>query len=357
MPEMQQRLLSDWMRRLWSKWNDQAFQGRLNLPVFGISHNARTLGSWQRDTRTLSLSLELLTRHSLLEVEETLKHEMAHQYADEVLGGHAAGETPHGSAFRHACAALGIHHNARFRPSGQPSPLLRRIQKLLALSESHNAHEAEAAMAKARELMDKYELDLGVAESDFGYAFFGQPRKQKSMRDQLIASVLVRFFHVELVWVPSHPVLDPQRTLWLMEVNGTPANLEIAEYVHDFLRREVELLWREHRRRRPWEKGRSAKRDFQVGVLKGLIDKLGRAGSPPPGAKRELMLLRQEKLRVFFHQRHPNLRSGRRMSYRETAAFHAGFERGRELEIRRGLKEQRAQALGGPKRIGSGKGD
>ncbi len=350
-----QQMFARHLRRLWTETNQQAFHGRLRPPVFAISKGLKTLGSWRRDTRTISISAELLMNRSLLEVEETLKHEMAHQYADEALEAHAfADETPHGSAFRHACRALGIDHSARFQPHGEPPPILRRIQKLLALADSQNVYEAEAAMAKARALMDKYELDLGAERQEYRYAFFGEPRKQKSMRLQLIASLLTRFFHVELVWIPSQ-LLTREKTVWLMEVNGSQTNLEIAEYVHDYLVREVERLWLDHRRRTPGVKGKTAKRDYQVGVLKGLIRKLGEAETPRPANRAELMTLKREKLRAFFERRHPQLRAGRRMTYRESAEYHAGYKKGQALEIRRGIKEHGSNAaLDDVKRIETG---
>src|SRR5690606_31866489 len=98
---------------------------------------------------------------------------------------------------------FGIEHHARFSPSSEPSPVLRRVQKLLALAESTNLHEAEAAMTKAQALMAHYELDEGLRDTEFRYLYLGAPERRKSLVRQLIASLLVRFFQVEAVWLPT----------------------------------------------------------------------------------------------------------------------------------------------------------
>jgi len=79
-----------------------------------------------------------------------LKHEMAHQFVHEVLGEQ---EAPHGPAFRATCARLGIDQRAGGLPqpaqSADQRRLLERVHKLLALAQSDNQHEAEAAAAAA----------------------------------------------------------------------------------------------------------------------------------------------------------------------------------------------------------------
>ncbi len=324
----------------WEEINRGPLGGVLRPPVFQISESGRQLGSWSAGTRTLAISAKLLMNHASHEVLDVLRHEMAHQYADEVLGASGQGETAHGQAFRRACRLLGIDHHASMRPNSEPPPILVRIRKLLALAESHNEHEASLAMARARELMDKYELELGETTPDFCYLYLGLPRKQRAAIDQMIATALVRFFNIKVIWVPSRMLLD-ESNVWLLEACGTPTHLEVAEYVYDFLRCELEILWLRYRQRNFHVKGKSLKREYQLGVMRGFIHKLTEVQEPQsPG--RELVLLRQAQLLNFFQQRHPQLRSGGRLSYRETDTYKAGFAKGRELEIRKGVKRGKA---------------
>ncbi|MDJ0841290.1 MAG: DUF2786 domain-containing protein [Acidobacteriota bacterium] len=347
------RLFTRFLQDNWEAVNREAFNGRLKRPVFSISEGRGVLGSWDRSTRTLSISTYLLMNFSILEILETLKHEMAHQFADEILDADKdPAETAHGGRFRYACDRLGISHSSRLATKGQVPPILAKIRKLLALAESPNVHEAEAAMTRARALMERYELDLGVRDHDFCYAYLGFPRKQKSSVERFIASVLLRFFGVELVWVPSS-LLHPERRVWLIEICGTSAALEVAEYVYDYLRLELELLWRAQQYRNPMLKGRSSKRDFQLGVMQGLFEKLEaeEAAATTPAEGRQLILLKRDKLREFYNDRHPRLRKARAFTYRETDAYHAGVAEGKNLDIHQGIKGRK----GGTRRLGSGR--
>ena len=353
---MRSSIDAEFMYFLQSNWEEQnllCFQRRLKQPVWQISDTVQTLGSWDRQKRLLSISRKLLLERSEEEILEVLKHEMAHQYADEILGAYRE-ETPHGNAFRFACEKLGIEHNARYHLESEPPPILQRIRKLLALAESENVHEAEAAMARAKALMEKYEVEIGNHEHHFHYQFLGPPRKQKSIAIQFCAGILSRFFQVKVVWIRTQ-LLHEQKGVWLLEICGSKTQLEIAEYVFDYLTRELERLWLHHKRKHPHLKGKSPKRDYQAGVLRGLIKKL--EGSDQSETGRQLVLVKQEKLDRFFRDRHPHLHSGRRVTYRKSREFDAGYHQGQNLELRQGLRAdpEKTKTIGHKKAITSGK--
>lgn len=332
------RFFSQYLERHWLQVNRTVFKGQLRLPVFQIDESKTRHGFWNRQSRTLGIALQLLLNHSEAEILDVLKHEMAHQYADEVLGAHLdSTETPHGSAFRHATTLLGIQHHARYAARGEASPILRRIQKLLALTQSENPHEAQAAMIKAQSLMARYNVDSGWEHSEFFYRYLGSPVARKSLQLQLISTVLVRFFHVMAIWIPSKLILK-DKTVWMLEVSGDQTHLEIAGYVHNFLLRELNDLWRNLRAKDPAIKGQRHKRDFQVGVLKGLIEKLSDQEDHMPSSSKALVHEKQAGLTAFLRERHPGMRSGRRMSYRLSDTYEAGLKQGRKLDIRKGIK-------------------
>lgn len=326
----------------WTEINRGSFACQLQKPLFQIDESKSRLGFWDSQTRTIGISGRLLLSHSEAEILDVLKHEMAHQYADEVLGAaQNPGETPHGSAFRHAAARLGIQHHARYAAKEQANPQLRRIQKLLALTQSENPHEAQAAMMKAQELMARFETDLGSGFQDFFYQFLGKSIPRKSLQHQLISTILVRYFHVAAIWIPSSTLLNP-KTVWLLEISGTASQLEVADYVHAFLHRELKELWRKHQGKNPLAKGQRFKRDFQVGVLKGLIEKLATQQTESSTVGGSLIHLKKERLNQFLQERHPDMVSGRKMTYRRSDAFHAGLEKGKQLEINKGLKSSKS---------------
>src|SRR5690606_15648271 len=118
---------------------------------------------WRGDVKTLELSRRLILGFGWDAVVEVLKHEMAHQYVDEVLM--LTDETAHGPAFRRVCAERNIDARASGDPSApdgrsdEARAALGKIAHLLNLAQSPNQHEAQAAMAAAQRLMLKYNIE------------------------------------------------------------------------------------------------------------------------------------------------------------------------------------------------------
>ncbi|HYP87436.1 MAG TPA: SprT-like domain-containing protein, partial [Polyangiaceae bacterium] len=65
--------------------NGSLFRFKLRVPAFELVESTERLGRWVPAQRTLELSRSLLLDHGWGVLEEVLKHEMAHQYVDEVL--------------------------------------------------------------------------------------------------------------------------------------------------------------------------------------------------------------------------------------------------------------------------------
>ncbi len=139
-----------------------------------LSDAASRLGRWVPDVRTIEIARRLVLEQPWGVVVEVLKHEMAHQYVHEVLG--AVDESAHGPAFRDLCERLGIDASAAGMPAAagttdEDARVLERIARLLALAESANVNEAQAAMNAAQRLMLKHNLESVVdARRAAGYA-------------------------------------------------------------------------------------------------------------------------------------------------------------------------------------------
>src|SRR5205085_12299533 len=116
------------------------FRGALRPPALELVDTSSRLGAWHRATRTISLSRALVYGQPWGTVREVFKHELAHQYVDEAMGIHD--ETAHGPAFTEVCRARGIDASAAGLPEASgygspapgPTPIVRRIMKLLALA-------------------------------------------------------------------------------------------------------------------------------------------------------------------------------------------------------------------------------
>src|SRR5206468_1286250 len=139
--------------------------------------------------RTLELARALVLEQPWGVVREVCKHEMAHQFVDEVLG--IRDESAHGPAFEALCRQHGIDASASGLPvasgAAAGSVVLRRIARLLALATSPNVHEAEAAMQQARRLMLEHNIDAAAAQAREGFAFrhVGAPRRRIDAHEQV----------------------------------------------------------------------------------------------------------------------------------------------------------------------------
>src|SRR5580693_5447274 len=238
----------------WRHINDAYFRSALTAPTLELVPTRTTLGRWLVETRTIEISRALVVEQPWSAVVEVLKHEMAHQYVHEVLG--EASQSPHGRAFRDACSRLGVDARAAGMPAAgggvdamaAEERVVERIARLLALAESPNRHEAEAAMAAAQRLMLRHNLDAVHAQTarDYGFAHLGRPSGRVGEHERLVAMILGKHFFVEGIWIPVYRPLEGKRGS-VLEICGTRANLAIAEYVHAFLHQTAERLWRAHR--------------------------------------------------------------------------------------------------------------
>ena len=325
------------LRAAYVQLNESRFHGALSMPTLELVTTRTTLGRWIPDTRTLEISRPLVVEKPWPVVVEVLKHEMAHQYVHEVLG--ETSETPHGKAFREACERLGIDARASGMPSidgappdaSQENKIVERIARLLALAESPNQNEAEAAMAAAQRLMLKHNLESvrTGALRDYGYAHLGEPTGRVGEHERLVAMILGRHFFVEAIWIPVYRAALGKRGS-VLEICGTAANLSIAEYVHGFLHETAQRLWREHRRARGIRSDRE-RRAYLAGVLTGFADKLGAQAAK--SRSEGLVWVRDGDLAGYFRKRHPHVRHVRHAGQRRNDAWAKGREAGRTIVL------------------------
>jgi hypothetical protein len=333
-------------RRVYDDLNATLFRDRLRAPAFELSDASGRLGRWVGGARTLELSRSLLVHHGWGVLVEVLKHEMAHQYVDEALG--VRDEAAHGPEFRRVCGERGIDARAAGVPraaGAEHDHVLERVAKLLALAQSSNEHEAQAAMSAAQRLMLKHNLEhvlAGQAKS-FEFLHLGEPTGRVPPSERLLAAMLADHFFVEVIWVPVWRPLEGKRGS-VLEVCGTRQNLELAAYVHAFIVETGERLWREYRgaRRAP---ARERQR-FLAGVVTGFRDKLER--EQRKNRAEGLIWQGDAELGTFFRKRHPHVRYTRHASHTGGEAYARGREAGQRLVLHRGLREGPA---GGPPRL------
>jgi hypothetical protein len=340
---LSQQLHASWSRKLYAWWegyNRDYLKGVLKRPQIRVGTGDSKLGSWDGERRILSISVEHIERDPWLAVMETLRHEMAHQFAQEIL--RPAGETPHGDAFRHACDRLRCSFRSqatreelasgRHIASTVDDVILRRLKKLLSLSASTNEHEAEVAMQKARHLLAKYNIDLVEADRErrFDRATLGPVKGRHTSAEIWLAAILSDFFFVEVLWTHSYDaVRDIPGTV--LEVYGTPENLEMAEYVYGYLNDLLPMLWTSYRNENGLNSNRERQR-FYAGVLEGFYKKL-KAQDRDLRATRALVWKGDPQLRSYFRNINPRVHTRYGGGVTQTQAYRDGLEEGNQVNI------------------------
>ncbi len=315
--------------------NENFFKGRLRRPTLEFSDTTSRLGRWVREWRRLELSRTLLVRHGWGVLVEILKHEMAHQYTDEVMG--ALDEAAHGPTFRRVCEERGFDARAVGIPDAAPghtAPILDRVAKLLALAESSNEHEAQAAMNAAQRLMLKHNLEeISVGRTQaLGYRHLGVPTGRVSEAERILANILSEHFFVDAIWVPVWRAKEGKRGS-VLEICGRLENLEMAEYVYTFLMQTSARLWSEHKKALGIRENRD-RRAYVAGVMAGFRQELEE--QQRRNATEGLVWVGDPAVGEFFHHRHPRVRWTRHVSSRATSAHQHGIAAGRRIVLHRG---------------------
>jgi hypothetical protein len=222
----------------------EPLRGSIKRPLFAIRDMPARLGCWSRNKREITLSREIISGHRWDDVKEVLLHEMAHQVAHEGL--QATSEPDHGDSFRQACTTA-ASQPGRLRHLPSPSRcacnpeeelndrdrIVVRIHKLMALAESSNPNEAQAAMLKAHELISRHNVRpdrLEGLESGLPQHFFRgtppQPFSGGLSPGPSAPGFLLRPGHVD-------PGLGAGKGRMgrVLEISGTRKNVTIAEYV------------------------------------------------------------------------------------------------------------------------------
>lgn len=241
------------------------------------------------------------------------------------------------------------------------SAVVERIQKLLALSESANEHEAGLAAAKAAELLMKYNLtmdkvELSPEEVEVGYETMLYVNTKKAQRwEQRLAYDVARFHFCEVLVSPHH-----------IYFVGREANREVAMYVftqlaerlHKLARKETRAyikrqkgFWNEARALHPelpefdhriHLKGANHHKAWRAawldGAVSGIRDQLEtqRTAKATEGSK-ALVVVRGQEVSEFVEQQFPNTRKKAARQTRNWDAFVQGVDQGKNMQIQPGL--------------------
>jgi hypothetical protein len=334
----------------WHRLNDLFFHGAMRPVTLLFLEGEGRLGFYDPRLRRIALARSLAFDHPWGHLVEVLKHEMAHQFVFEILL--VRDETAHGRAFQEVCARLGIDAAASGLPGASPRSeqeqrILDRIARLLALAESSNEHEAQAAMNAAQRLMLKHNLESVGRPATYLFRHLGAPSGRTFEHERWLATILSEHFFVETIWVPVYRPAQAKKGT-VLEICGTPSNLDMAAYVHSFLRETAERLWETHKKR----SGERANRDrqkFLSGVMLGFLEKLRQQARQHQ--EQGLVWVKDGNLENYLYRRHPRIRTVRYQGAGPSEAHERGKEAGRSIVLHRPVSEG---SSGGVRLLGPG---
>lgn len=353
--ELERRMLyglaCEWEAALWVL--DDTHRRRMKKPLFSIRDLKNTWGLWSAKKGEISLSRKLVITHPWDAVRDVLLHEMAHQMAEQVLGG--IGEAPHGAAFLKACHLLRANPKAsgtypllqdhiHSEQIDQNDRILIRIRKLLALAQSRNRFEAEAAMLKAHELIATYNIDRMALEKRRRYfsIFLTQPALRNSRDVYHLAHLIQEFYFVQGIWVPAY-VVEKGKMGRVLEISGTRQNIAMASYVYEFVKRFIEMEWGRYNRTKRLNRFRGT--DFAVGIIEGFHQKLSGAGETKaaPAHDRHPVPTDDPQLKKYVAYKYPHTASFRRTaSGQDEGIVEDGMKIGRKLILHQGIEEKKS---------------
>jgi hypothetical protein len=326
---------------------DARYRQRLRRPLFRLAAMPARLGQWDASKREICFNRRLAFDHPWDEIRDVLRHEMAHQLAQTVLA--AAGQPPHGPAFQQACLMLQadpaaaaarrpLHTRLAQRQAREESPQHAKIRKLLALAQSRNANEAEAAMLKAHALMARHHITTLTRDPGrtFISIFLGLPALRHFKEAYFLANLIQDYYFVQGIWVPAY-VVAKEKMGRVLEVSGTPANAAQASYVFAFVNAYIERRWLEmtsHKRLTRYQKS-----DFAVGIIEGFRRQLDRQQLPEAKpAERALIRQSDPRLTTYLQCRYPRTsRIQRGSGHHDPNVYRRGRKIGEEMILHRGI--------------------
>ncbi|MGE0085117.1 MAG: SprT-like domain-containing protein [Desulfococcaceae bacterium] len=342
-------LACEWEVALWIL--PQELRIAMKKPLFRLGDMKKSLGCWTAHTREICLNRDFVMHHPWDSVREILRHEMAHQLCGILPGG--TDSLPHGPEFRKACELLradprasgryeSLHETADREMPAEEDKILLRVQKLMALAQSSNRHEAEAAMQKAHELTARHNIDLISRNMprDFVSVFPGRPALRHFREEYVLAMLLEDFYFVQGIWVPAY-VLEKGKMGRALEISGTDQNVKLAGYVHDFVHHFTDRQWKDYSRGKNLSRYR--KSDFAVGILSGFRSRLesGEGAHKVDSGSRALVRMEDPLLHQYMNYRYPHTNRVRSKALRyDPDIVNDGVQIGKKLVISKGITGQ-----------------
>jgi hypothetical protein len=331
---------------LYVDYNYLYFKNKLMGVTITLIDSDTKFGHWNHSKREIALNINLFTKYSnWYEAKLTLKHEMAHQYVDEVLG--ASGSVdPHGAMFNQIAQEEEFEFllEKERLESRSGDPIVAKIEKLLSLGQSDNPSEAENAVKFANKLMKKWNVTLVNDDKERNYItkIITEPQKRKSYHSTLMSSLLRKFFFVQTIWSEDIMIVGTGvKSGYVLEITGSKENVDLASYTKDFIMKVAEREFKRIKKEKPYIR----RNNFLTGVVSGFWKKLeDEELKYEDGIRQEessdLVYMGDPKLDEYFKKKYPKVKTIKRSN---TGTFGHGFsdgeDVGKKLNVHKGINK------------------
>lgn len=233
--------------------------------------------------------------------------------------------------------------------------VLDKIKKLLALANSSNEHEAKAASAMANKLLTKYNLtmkDCDDVDHKYNEKFFNTGKQKQPTEWKFVQSLLREFFFVEIVHTRK-PITtgSPLTGDFKMKYEfcyvmfGQPHNIEIAIYIRDFLIRSFKDSFAEYKR--VYKASTAARQSYYHGLYQGLHAQLAESRKSVE-TETGLVVVPDADLEDFVQDSMNGAltKNKNKVKINDKDAALAGYDRGKDLQISRGMNGDSSAGAG-----------
>ena len=297
------------------------------------------LGYFNFEDLTIGINRSLMYQAKSSVIKDILRHELAHYFTYIEFEHIYKTLLPHGAEFQSICRKYNLSQNIssatcdlkteneKIEGDLKSEKIINKIHKLLSLASSDNPHEAELATLKANQLMVQHNLESiqlfkenASLEQEY-YVNMILPCKRWTPRLSAISKILSEFF------------VYPVKTREGLEVTGTKANIENAEYVANYLDKELKKVWNTQKKLN----SRIKPKPFFIALANSYCQKIHNSKSHMPKANQKALMIIKQELDWAVNGVYNRLTCSRSSYTNCTKSSALGHLAGMKLNINRGI--------------------
>ncbi|MBT3981006.1 MAG: DUF2786 domain-containing protein [Bacteriovoracaceae bacterium] len=314
----------------------------INLVVF---EHPKTLGFFNEKNFQIGLNKKLIYSAKNEFIKNILRHELAHYLLFLQFKNTLHTPADHGSEYKDLCRGFGWtqvvwragcdydQQNENSQDDVYIDKILLRVKKLMSLATSSNPYESEQATLRANQLLLKHNMDIighgKNSDEEEVYVKRVLTSKRNSTKLHCIYEILTHFF--------VQPVFNSGKGIIYLEVTGARTNVEVADYVANYLDGELEKMWKTTKRENPQLKGPRAKNSYFNGIYLGYHQKMKKGLSELKSDQQKALVLIGKDLKEKVKMVYGNTTGVASTTRVDTTSLNLGQKSGRQLSISKAI--------------------